>query len=207
MLQGKSRRVRAAVGAGSLVLVAAGLIGSVNGSLAYFTDTQTGTLTGSVGSIKGAVSTNSLAFKNLLPGEVQTVEAYSRNTGLSNQDVWVVFDNADALAALNNIGTYGEFHVKANNVALFDSANLNDNASSCGAFSTTGCWPIPAKLKLASNVAPGGTVTYSFGFGYASKLSTQAPPGGAVWNPYPLAAPSASGLPYQIVETQVGQTP
>lgn len=209
MLSRNNRRVRVAVGAGSLALVAAGLIGSVNGSLAYFTDSQSGSLTGSVGSIKGAVSTSTLAFTNLLPGEVQTVDAYMRNTGLNNQDVWVVFDNADALHALNDLGTYGEFHIKANGVAKFDSANLNDNqGNSCGPLSPAGCWPVPQKLKLASNVVPGDTVTYSFGFGYASKLSTQSPEGGGVWNAYPVGgSPTASGLPFKIVETQVGQQP
>ena len=36
------------------------------------------------------------------------------------------------------------------------------------------------KVKLASNVAPNGTVTYSFGFGYAGKLKTQTAEGGGV---------------------------
>ncbi|MER7072335.1 hypothetical protein [Terrabacter sp. NPDC000476] len=87
MLLKNNRRARVAVGAGSLVLVAAGLVGSVGGSLAYFTDSQAGSLSGSVGSIKGQTNTNTLAFTNLLPGEVLTVDATVTNTGLNNQDV------------------------------------------------------------------------------------------------------------------------
>lgn len=208
MLPKNNRRFRAAVGAGSLALVAAGLIGSVNGSLAYFTDSQSGNVSGSVGSIKGAVSQSSLAYTNLLPGEVQTAEAYVRNTGLNNQDVWVVFDNTDALHALNDLGTYGEFHIASDGVAKFDSANLNDNSGGgCGPISPAGCWPVPDKVKLASNVAPGDKVTFSFGFGYAGKLQTQTAQGGGVWNAFPKANPTSSGLPYKIVETQVGQQP
>lgn len=207
MLLRNNRRARVAVGAGSLVLVAAGLVGSVGGSLAYFTDSQAGSLTGSIGSIKGQTNTNTLAYTNLLPGEVQTVDAKVTNTGLNNQDVWVVFDNADALHALNNLGTYGEFHIAANGSAKFDSANLNDRSSTCGPFSPDGCWPVPQKVKLASNVPPTGTVTYSLGFGYAGKLQGQSAEGGGAWNSYPLGAPTASGLPYKIVETQVGQQP
>ena len=208
MLQRITRRQRAAIGAGSLALVATGLVASVNGSLAYFSDSQPSTLTGSVGSIKGAVSSTTLAFDNLLPGEVQTVGARQTNTGRNNQDVWVVFTNPDALHALNNLGTFGEFHVKANGEQKFDSANLNDNSGNgCGPLSPAGCWPLPQKLKLASNIGPGAVVDFSFSFGYASKLQTQSPSGGGVWNPYPLPVPNASGLPYSIVETQVGQQP
>ncbi len=205
----QNNRVRAAVGVGSLALVAAGLVGSVNGSLAYFTDSQSGNVSGSVGSIKGAVSQADLAFTNLLPGEVQTVQANMTNTGLSNQDVWVVFDNAAALHALNDLGTYGEFHITAGGVAKFDSANLNnDHNGTCGPLAPTGCWPVPEKVKLASNVAPGGKVGYTFGFGYGSKIATQSQAGGGVWNTYTAAdGSSASGLPYKIVETQVGQQP
>lgn len=203
-----SRRNRAVVGASSLALVAVGLVASVNGSLAYFSDSQAGTLSGTVGSIKGSVSSATLAYSNLLPGEIQTVDAQQTNTGRNAQDVWVVFDNADALHALNDLGTYGEFHVAANGTPVFDSANLNDNTrGTCGPFSPAGCWPLPAKVKLASNVAPGGGVSYSFGFGYAGKLQSQSAAGGGVWNAYPVSSPTASGLPYKIVETQVGQQP
>ncbi|MER7072336.1 hypothetical protein [Terrabacter sp. NPDC000476] len=66
---------------------------------------------------------------------------------------------------------------------------------------------MPQEVELASNVAPTGTVTYSFGFGYASKLQGQTPQGGGAWNANPQGNPTASGLPYKIVETQVGQQP
>jgi hypothetical protein len=128
-------------------------------------------------------------------------------------------DALHALHALNDLGTYGEFHVKANGTQLFDSANLNDGLHnpakpSCGPFDPTGCWPLPKMIKIASNVGPTAGGSVDFTFGYASKLSGQSPTGGGAWNSYPAPTVpnptpviAGSGLPYQLVATQVGQTP
>lgn len=181
---------------------------------AYFSDTKQGNVTGTVGSIKitgsGGTGTDGLnvQFDHLLPGEVQTKTVNFANTGTNPEDVWVVFNNPDALHALNNLGTYGEVHLSASGTPVFDSANLNDNSgNSCGAPSPQGCWPLPQKVKLASNLAPGAGGSFSFGFGYASKLQAQSPTGGGAWNQYPLGASTANGLPYQLVAVQAGQTP
>jgi hypothetical protein len=198
---------------------------------AYFTDTHSGNITGTLGSIRVTPSGGSgtenmdLQFTNLLPGEPQTVSVNYQNTGTSTEDVWIKFQNPTALSALNNLGTYGEVHVVANGTSLFDSANLNDRLATCGAFSTSGCWPLPAKLKVASGVGPTASGTINFTFGYASKMKTQ-PPAGTQWNTFPasscayapgscpdgqttinVADGTGSGLPYQIVATQVNQTP
>jgi hypothetical protein len=61
--------------------------------------------------------------------------------------------------------------------------------------------------RLATNVAPGGTGNFTFTFNYASKLTLQPPSGVGAWNAYPLAAPTASGLPYAVVGEQSGVTP
>ncbi|MDH6236316.1 hypothetical protein [Cryobacterium sp. CG_9.6] len=198
---------------------------SLGATGAYFSDTKAGSVTGTVGSIKvtgsGGNGANGLdlQYSNLLPGETQTKTATYRNTGLNTQDVWVVFNNADALHALNDLGRYGEFHVAANGAALFDSANLSDDLDdpanpSCGTLAPTGCWPVPGMIKVASSLAPNTAGNVSFTFGYTPRLQGQSPAGGGVWNSYPVPtvpvpAPTivGNGLPYQIVATQVGQTP
>lgn len=199
---------------GGVAWIAAGTTG------AYFSDTHSGTISGTIGSIRTAVSggtgtdgTN-FSFDNMLPGEPQTATVSYQNTGTNPEDVYIVFDNPTALSALNNLGTFGEAHLVANGSHLFDSANLNDRASTCGAFVPSGCWPLASQYKVASNVAPGQGGYVSLTFDYTGKLTTQAPEGTtAVFNSYPVpgqqnadGAPG-SGLPYQIVATQVGITP
>jgi predicted ribosomally synthesized peptide with SipW-like signal peptide len=188
---------------------------------AYFSDTHTGTISGTVGSIKvtpyggsGASGTD-LAFSNLLPGAAQTATLSYQNTGRNTEDIYVVFNNPMALSALNSLGTYGEVHLAADGNPLFDSANLNDRLATCGPFAPSGCWPLKSSYLVRAGVAPGESGTVSFSFAYASKLSTQA--SGSVvppWNSYPVAGqvttvPGAAGtgLPYQIVATQPGITP
>jgi hypothetical protein len=189
---------------------------------AFFNDSHNGKITGTVGSIRitpsggeGPGGTN-FAFSNLLPGEPQTAHLVYENTGTGNEDVWIVFNNETALSALNNLGTYGEVHLAANGSEVFGSANLNDNETTCGPFSSSGCWPLQKQYKVASNVAHGGSGSIAFTFGYSGKLKAQAPEGTtAAFNPYPIpgqfktnaADGSGNGLPYQIVATQVGQTP
>ncbi|HST13366.1 MAG TPA: hypothetical protein VLJ44_00780 [Gaiellaceae bacterium] len=197
----------------TLVVAATGMTG------AYFSDTHQGAITGNIGSIKvtpsggtGADSTN-FTFTNMLPGVPQTATIQYQNTGLDNEDVWLVFNNATALSALNNLGSYGEVHV-SNGHALFDSANLNDRSSTCGPFSPSGCWPLPSQIKVGSDIAPGAGGFAKFTFNYAGKLKNPAAEG-APFNLYPIpgqttvnaADGSGSGLPYELVATQVGQTP
>lgn len=208
------------------IAIGLGLVGFA-GTGAYFTDTHNGTITGSIGSIRvapsGGSGTDSMdfGFANMLPGESQTITLDYQNTGANNQDIWLKFPNATALSALNNLGTYGEAHVGSNGTEIFASTNLNDRVATCGALSPTGCWPLPTRLKIASNVAPGHTGTVTFTFNYASKMKTPPP----VFNSYPVAAGqyspsnpdgqttvntgdgSGNGLPWQLVATQLNQMP
>jgi hypothetical protein len=214
---------------GGTAYVAAGSTG------AYFSDTHTGAISGTIGSIRitpsgGTESADgsymNLAFNDLLPGAPQTVTVDYQNTGNNPEDVYIVFPNATALSALNSLGSYGTVHLSSTGYGavgdVFDSANLNDNGTSCPVGSTsvqypTPCEPLPSDLLIASNVAPGATGTFSFSFNYASKLSTQPAAGTtAYWNTYPVAGQtttnepadgSGNGLPYQIVATQHGITP
>jgi hypothetical protein len=230
----KSMKVKCAAIVGTVGMLGATAFVASGQTGAYFSDTHTGAISGTIGSIRitpsGGTESNDgsfmdLAFSNMLPGDPQTVTVNYQNTGANTEDVYVVFPNATALSALNNLGSYGTVHLSsAGNGAVgdvFDSANLNDNGTSCPIGSTsvqhpTPCEPLPNQLLIASGVNPGGTGSFSFSFNYASKLSTQAPVGStAYWNTYPVAGQTTTnvadgtgnGLPYEIVATQQGVTP
>lgn len=212
--------------------VSAALVGAAaHATGAYFSDTQSGTISGTLGSIKvttaGADGASHLdfSFDNMLPGERQTKTVSYQNTGRNSQDVYVVFNNADALHALNVLGTYGEVHLASGGTEIFASTNLNDDTVSCppGAFDATHgpCNALPRVVKLASNLGPTASGTFSFSFNYASKLGNGANIDGTTgpaWNCYPVVGPNSTaacdptasnhyGLPYQIVATQVGVAP
>ena len=224
----RSSRARLSV-AGVLTLGALSLAAITSTTGAYFSDSKSGTVSGSIGSIKitgsGGSGANGLdlAFTNMLPGEPQTVTATFQNTGLNAQDVWVTFPNATALSALNNLGNYGNIQVNANSTDVFDSLNLSDHVLTCPPGSSdlahmphpqNPCKALPNKIKLFSNVAPGSTGQVSITFNYVSYMSTQSPLFTA-FNTYPVSDQitvnagdgTGSGLPYQLVATQVGQTP
>ena len=186
MRLGKKWRVAAFAGAlaGSVGLVTA----AVGATGAYFNDSQSGTVTGSIGSIKvsttGGTGSNGLDFDfaNMLPGVYQTSTVHYTNSGKNTEDVYLVFNQAQALHSVNNLGTYGEAKIGSNGTTVFQSTNLNDGdqaslqpidptSSHCSSspsaqvpLSPSGCWPIPNVIKLATNVAPGheGTMTFSF---------------------------------------------
>ncbi len=184
--------VGALSGSAALVAVASGATG------AYFNDTHSGTLTGTIGSIKvttsGGSGTDGLDFNfaNMLPGVMQTVTAHYVNTGTNAEDVYLVFPNAPALHSVNDLGGYGAVQIKSNGNQVFYSNNLDDGqtaqltavdptSSHCSSspsatvpLSPSGCWPVPNTIKLASNVAPGQGGTMSFGFAFGAKLSGTA---------------------------------
>ncbi|MBI4935543.1 MAG: hypothetical protein HY828_16810 [Actinobacteria bacterium] len=183
---------------GGLVAAASGATG------AYFSDSEAGTFSGTLGSIKiegsGGTGANGLdfEFEHILPGETRTATATFANTGLSPQDVWITFPNTPQFQMLNQLGSFGAVEVKANSDTIFYSANLNSNFA-CG---TPGIPPqpticaLPNKLKLFGNVAPGGTGTFSFSFTLGSAFTTQPDP-----------IPVVPGLDYLLVGTQVGIQP
>ena len=207
---------------GGTAWIAAGSTG------AYFSDTNVGDITGSIGSIQvdtsggtGADHAN-LRFDRMLPGEPQTVTVNYLNSGANTADIWITFNNATALSALNNLGTWGEATLSANGTVLFHSVNLNDRIETCHVLSSAGCWPLRSEYKVASGVVPGAGGSVSFTFAYAGKTITPPP----TFNHYPAslkqysetldkadqetvnaADGTGNGLPYQIVATQQGQRP
>ena len=211
----KNRKVIALAGS---ITVAGGLIASASGATgAFFSDTKNGTITGTLGTVKvqtsGGSGTDGLdfAFSNLMPGVAQTANVHYKNTGVGNQDIYLVFPNATALSALNELGAFGEVHIGSNGTEIFADANLNDKPNN----NTVG---VPRQIRVGSNLAPGAEGDATFSFNYASKLGTGShSSGGGVFNTYPApdglqtttvpADGHGSGLPYQIVAVQVGQTP
>lgn len=193
---------------------ATALIGTAaSGTGAYFSDSQAGVVTGTLGTIQvtgsGGTGSNLLDFNwtNMLPGEFSSAQVGYTNSGTSAEDVWIVFPDKYALHALNTLGTYGELKVGG-----YDYTNLNDLC--------TGCTPVPNAIKVASNLAPSAAGSISVSFAYAGKLGNEHQ--GEPFNCYregnaadltskdtpPCDAPDASnGLPYEVVATQVGQSP
>jgi hypothetical protein len=221
--------------AGALAIAASGTTG------AYFSETKDGGLTGTIGAVHLDASPVNFIWDNMMPGAQKSATVHFQNTGTGPQDFYLVFNNRPALHALNQLGTYGEVHVTSQKdgdvlLPVFDSANLQDgrhgNAAnpgmdtgfnSCGGvFASTpvpkdGCWPLPANLKIASDVAQGYSGVVTFSFGYAAKMADHQ---GTAFNPYPLMLQTDSndtaditpstpgvGLPFQVVAVQVGQTP
>ena len=220
---------------GALGVAAAALIATGSGVTgAYFSEARGGGITGTIGAVHLDASNTNFNWTNMMPGEPKSATVDFQNAGTGNQDFYLVFNNVPALHALNNLGSYGEVHIATGDgTHLFDSANLQDGrhqaatvpegVNTCGTFSPAGCWPVPVSLKLASNVAPTAWNSFTFSFNYASKLGTAShSSGGGTFNTFPLAGtdiivgpagvadgagPASSGLPYQIVAVQVGQTP
>ena len=211
-------RKKAIIGAGGVAVALTMALAALGPTGAYFTDTEQGNITGNLGSIEVTSEKTELAYTNLLPGEPQTVTADFTNTGVNNQDVWVVFNNEKALHALNNLGKYGNFKVVSSGTEIFASTNLQDGewraTNSCGDFfeqANRGCWPLREAYKLVSGLGSGASADVSFTFAYGAAMTS----GAGAWNQYPVQyhggeefpAAEGYGLPYQIVATQVGHAP
>ena len=168
------------------VLAAAALLVVPGATMASFSDRASGpfhamgatTLEVDTGGGTGADHLD-FSFDNLLPGVPQTAGGTYRNAGAMAQDVWIVFNDAAALGALNDLGGEGEVHVASNGTEIFASHNLDDHA-------------LPQALELAANAVPGAVGSFTFGFNYRAGLSVD---------------PAAFGLPFQIVATQPGIAP
>jgi len=219
----KSRTPKRLLALGLTAAAAVGLAATASGITgAYFSDTKSGQITGTVGAVKivtwggtGGDGLN-LNFTNLMPGEPQHVTINYTSQGTGPQDLYLTFPDVASLHALNNMGSFGEVTVTDSaSGQVFHSTNLNDNrpdaTGTCGPFSPAGCWPLPTQLLVRTNLAPGASGQVAFTFSYPAKKKGGQ---GLAWNPYPSvgALPSDSvtsgdGLPFNVVATQVGQTP
>lgn len=217
----RSRKLYAtgALGVAAFALIAAGA-GSTG---AYFSDTKTGDIKGTIGAVKVTTSATTFTWTNMMPGEPKTASVDFVNEGSGNQDFYLTFPNATALSALNSLGEYGEAHISVNGVEKFASKNLNDGYA-CGTPGNTGVatlCPVPAKLLLASDVGVGAPNNFKFTFNYAGKLKSPAVAiTNAPFNKFPVLKADGSkdqttvingetgnGLPFAVVAVQVGQQP
>lgn len=204
----KSTTLRVAGFVGTLGATAALVGAAAMGTGAYFSDAKSGSISGTMGSIRitaydgGGSNATDIAFSNMLPGEGQEKTVRYQNTGHNNQDVWLVFNQADLgdhnartdAGKVNDFGRYGEIHVKGNGTEIFGSKNLNDDPTSCPPQGTD-CNPLPPTLKVADNLTPGQVGDFSFGFTPSSRFGNDV-------QDLPILH-----LGYQLVATQHGVAP
>jgi hypothetical protein len=193
---------------GTLGASAALVATAATGTGAYFSDSASGTISGTMGSIKiqagdGGPAATTINFTKMLPGEAQSQTVSFTNTGQNVQDVWVVFDPAALgdhdhstdTGKINDRGTYGEIHVKSGNTAVFDSANLNDDPNSCApGTGNPACNPLPEMIKLRDSLTPGGAGSFTFSYTPGAKYQNNQ------------GLPEVN-LPYKLVATQHGVSP
>jgi Camelysin metallo-endopeptidase len=149
----KSRAVRVAGFVGALGASAA-LVGfAATGTGAYFTDSHTGTINTSTGTVKVNVNPadGNLNFTNLLPGEYQTQQVQYQATGTGSEDIWLVFpmtasdgsNPSEALtgnpsdAVTGGLGRFGHLAVDAP-AGSFTSYNLNNPGTGIHSGATCG---------------------------------------------------------------------
>ena len=217
----KARRIRfGAIAATLAVAITCGYL-AIGNTNADFSDTHSGTITGTVGSIRlqttGGSGADSMDFQwnNMLPDQWNSATITYENVGANVEDVLAKFDsNPTALSALNDLGHYGAAQVYGGadgSTLLFNSTNLSDH-SSCPVSPQTDCKPLPGTITLLSGLQPGATASFTVKFMYTSKLTQQAPAGTTVpFNAYPATDGqttvrsqdgTGSGLPIQLVGMQ-----
>ncbi len=176
---------------GGTAFVASGATG------AYFSDTNTGTVTGTFGSIElttsGGIGTDGLDFDitNLLPGVTQSVTIGFENSGDSAQDVYLALGTAGA-AALNEFVSpssptplvWGSVKItRGDGTVLWNSANP-----------AWGPFPASGNRLIRDNVASGASGTFTIEVTIDAGVDDGATLGGAT-------SPAVS---YSVVATQVG---
>jgi hypothetical protein len=185
---------------------------AATGTGAYFTDSVSGTISGTMGSIDiqagdGGPAATTINFTKMLPGETGKQEVAFKNTGQNPQDVWVVFpksalgdgDHSTDQHLINDFGTYATIQIKSSGGTVFYSTNLNDDQTSCpdGVSDPAvgrACHALPTMVRLSSNLAPGQGGNMEFAFTPDAKFKNNQ--GLPVLN-----------LPYKLVATQHGISP
>lgn len=134
--------------------VTATLVGfAANGTGAYFSDTKTGTIQASTGTIQVSTTLPAngvLDFTGLIPGEYKTVTfTYTAHTtdSTNGEDIWLVFPNDGSATQVGSseafegnpddfagggLGRYGHLQVSSTQGANFDSYNLSNPGTSAG---------------------------------------------------------------------------
>jgi len=156
---------------------------------AYFSATNTGEITGSLGSIQldtsGGDGTDGLDFtlSGLLPGESHSVTVEFENTGNSPQDLYLVLDSTD-VATLNSFSGWAAITiVRGDGTMLWDSAS--------------GLFASPMQIR-------GASVTPSLGAGDSGSFIATFEIAPSATEPNLPGPATTVTVGYDIVATQVG---
>jgi hypothetical protein len=212
----------AALGAGAFALVAA----AAGTTGAYFTDSQSGAINGSLGSVKVNTTALALNYANLLPGVFPTQNVTYTAAGTDAEDIWLVLPTDGSADKFNGqkgtsgeapaLGRYGHFAVTSP-AGSFTSYNLTTAAVLGGTDSCTvnanghggsdaqatsksdyiDYCPVPSAILLSSNLPAGQSATAKITFGFTKLLK----------GPNVLNAPLAEVAQFKIVATQHGVLP
>jgi hypothetical protein len=221
MFKKKSTRIVAFIGT---LGASAALIGTAaTNTGAYFTDSETGHVSGSSGHL--ALDKNSdyeLSFAKLVPGEYKTQSVGYKTSGDTAEDIWLAFPDGVAYAKFSGakhganwddggMGRYGHFAVANSGGTVFSSYNLQDEADgssgcadinghgsgrqSTGVGDTPPLCGVPHYILLEQNVPSGTQAQFTMTFGVTGRQTDQG-----------QAAPPAK-VPFQVVGTQHGVRP
>lgn len=217
MLKQRLPRFIALLGTSAVV---ASLIGvAVVGTGAYFTDSNSGEITGNLATVavttSGGTGTDNLDFVwgNMLPGVDSVASVHVQNTGSVPEDIYLAFKNDNgAWSAINTYGAYGIFTV--NNV-IYDNLNNQyawgtpSEGTICG-----GLAPRPAQIKYLPHViflgTLGPTASKDFDIKFQWHACMTAGQGAEVFGAGasgPAAAIVPAPLEFQIAAFQVGINP
>lgn len=219
------------------VVVAAGIAITASTSGANFSGTSgQGTITGTNAIVKvagsggnGAAGMDIRFADPLVPGQAQSVTSTFTNTGNVNEDIYVVFNNAQALHAFDEQGRFAQASISVNGGSpIFASANLNDGLHTgatpagpynCSTATNAGdpqICPLGSSVLLLKNVAPNAANSWTFTYLENSSAESTHNVGngaqGLPFNSYPVnpagnldSGSTFSGLPYQFYAVPAGQ--
>ena len=206
------RKFARIAGLTTTVVAASALIAGVVGSTgAYFTQANPGSITGTFGAVTMSVSGSgagadgiSFNFNGMMPGEYKTANISVQNTGTENEDIYLVFSNANgAWSAVNTLGTYGEFVVNGT-----DYYNLNNSAPQwTGSPYTNACGDTVPGIAYLPHVnyfgtlTPGASATYAVSFRYSACISNP------LYQGQPIFLPANNPLGFSVVAEQAGILP
>ena len=222
MINSKVARIAGFVGALGASAALVGVAGTSTG--AYFTDSASGQMDASIGSVQveAATSDTYFSFTGLMPGQNQSQQIDYTNTGTAAQDIWLyipegpqynVFSGAVGASPADGLGRYGHFEVKNNAGSInFQSYNLASNAAdptNCPVDAATGNGGSAERPTSETDTVPYCAVPHYI------RVDTNVP---ATANRHltltfgytgklTSQAPSTLQVPFQVVATQPGIRP
>jgi hypothetical protein len=187
----------------------------VIGSGAYFTATQPGSITGNVGTVAVAISGQNINFADLLPGQVQTQTVNVENTGTGNEDMYLVFDNANyAWSAVNDLGQFGKFVISGttydnlNNKYAQGTPGSGNMSGACSTVPRNAIAYLPHVISLGT-WTPGQTASFNVSFNFIACLTGNGPADlwSSVANDFSPALTGPLPLNFKIAAFQPGVNP